>query len=377
MPKPPEFRVFMAGDKQAVIEIYDEIGPSWAGMIDSKSVAAALKTAGDVDEIEVRINSIGGSAYDGIAIHNILKQHPANVRVRVDGVAISAASLIAMAGDEIEMPANALMMIHEPWTIAMGDEDNLLKAAEMLGKVNEAGIATYAARTGMKGEEIRQLLKDETWMTGEEAVSRGFATKLAGPVEVKSTAAVARQSFPFRKSENHFQSLVALSPRPSQKEEPTMADTNEAPATKEQSATPQAPAETAVPEPKQLTQADVDAAAKTAAKAAIAAENKRQSDIRAACKQASLPDLADGFCNDPEMSVEDVRQKLFDALCKVNRHPDDDPSEGEVQESGPDAGFKKEYAQQRAAYQSQGVSEEDYIAMRRVDEGLDILQPAG
>jgi ATP-dependent protease ClpP protease subunit len=171
----PNFNIVMLAKGKARVEIYDVIGPSWAGMIDTKLVAQHLKDAGELSDIEVRINSPGGSAFDGLAIHNILKDHPAKVTVVIDGVAASAASLIAMAGDTIRIPKNAMMMIHEASGYVFGNKAELSKAIDMLDGVNRAGVATYVAKSKQSAEKVAQWMNDETWFTGQEAVDAGLA----------------------------------------------------------------------------------------------------------------------------------------------------------------------------------------------------------
>ncbi len=146
-----------------------------------------LKNLGDVTEIDVRINSGGGSVFAAQAIYSQLKAHVANVNVYVDGLAASAASLIAMAGDSIKMPANAMMMIHNPMTIAVGCAKDFEKTMDTLGKVKDSILATYEAKTGLSHEELSQMMDDETWLTGAEAVEKGFADELLHSVEVTAS----------------------------------------------------------------------------------------------------------------------------------------------------------------------------------------------
>jgi ATP-dependent protease ClpP protease subunit len=130
--------------------IFGDIGASW----DDKSVEAATFVR-DLQNVEaktlnVRINSRGGSVYDGTAIHNALKRHPAAVNVSVEGVALSIASLIAMAGDTINMPENSLMMIHAPWAvIAIGNSKDLRETANVLDKMGAAMATSYASKSGI------------------------------------------------------------------------------------------------------------------------------------------------------------------------------------------------------------------------------------
>lgn len=138
--------------------------------------------------VTVRINSPGGDVSAGVSIYNMLNEHDGEVTVKVDGIAASIASLIAMAGDKIVMLPGSMMMVHLPWTIAAGNSDDMAQVVEMLQKTGESMIPIYAARTGLSEERIEELLKAETWMTAEDAVELGFADEAVG---AKSTLAQA------------------------------------------------------------------------------------------------------------------------------------------------------------------------------------------
>lgn len=136
----------------------------------------------DVNQINIYINSNGGSVYEGTAIYNQLKRHPAHKTVYVDGFACSVASVIAMAGDEVIMPKNTLMMIHNAWSYAVGNAAELRKAADDLDVINQAGQAAYLEKAGDKldAETLNKMMDAETWLTAEECVQYGLADKIAG-----------------------------------------------------------------------------------------------------------------------------------------------------------------------------------------------------
>ena len=164
----------------AEISIYDEIG-YWG--ITAKSFSKDLKALGNnLKQINLHIHSPGGDVFDGIAIYNLLKNHPANVTVYIDGLAASMASVIAMAGNEVIMPENAMMMIHKPWGIQGGDAEDMRKYADLLDKVENTLIPAYANKTGKTPEELAEMLSAETWLNGKECVEQGFADKLAEPL---------------------------------------------------------------------------------------------------------------------------------------------------------------------------------------------------
>lgn len=126
-------------------------------------------------DLTVWIDSYGGSVFAGASIYNALKGHEGKITVKVDGKAMSAASVIAMAGDEILMSPVAVMMIHNPLTYASGDMHDLRKVADVLDEVKESIINAYVAKTGRPRNKISQMMDDETWMSANVAVKEGFA----------------------------------------------------------------------------------------------------------------------------------------------------------------------------------------------------------
>ena len=186
------------------VEILDVIGPSDYGWIDEKVVLRQIEGLTADDEIHVRINSPGGSVFEGIGIGNVLKDSPANVIIRVDGIAASAASVIAMAGDRIEMPANTMLMIHNPQTIAMGESKDLRKTADVLDTIQDVLAETYAERGNKNKKHFINLMNEETWLTADQAVELGLADVVIRgnktPPKAMTNAAIA-----FAK--NHFSKL--------------------------------------------------------------------------------------------------------------------------------------------------------------------------
>lgn len=135
----------------------------------------------EVSQINIYINSQGGSVIEGTAIYNQLKRHPAHKTVYVDGFACSIASVIAMAGDEVVMPRNTMMMLHNMWMVVQGNAAELRKAADDLDKMNEAGREAYLQKAGDKltPEMIAQMEDDETWLTAQECMEYGLADRFA------------------------------------------------------------------------------------------------------------------------------------------------------------------------------------------------------
>lgn len=172
------------------LHIYDMIGPSWAGMVDSKAVIQALAEFGDAREINVRINSPGGSVFEGVAIHNALKRHPAKIIVDIDALCASAAADVAMAGDEIRIAKNAMMMIHRAWAVASGNAEELINVVGLLEKIDQTTVDQFVERTGLDAKEIREMIDAETWMDANEALEKGFVDEITG--ESKVNASVPR-----------------------------------------------------------------------------------------------------------------------------------------------------------------------------------------
>lgn len=166
--------------KTSEITIYGVIGTSWWNeSFSAKDIDDAIKAAGDNDII-INLNSPGGDVFDGIAIFNRLKRHPGKVTIHVDGWACSAASVIAMAADELIMGLGSMMMIHEASNIVWGTKTDMRKEADVLEELEEGIIDIYMTRANVSREEIRKKLDSETWFSAKSAVEIGFADKLEG-----------------------------------------------------------------------------------------------------------------------------------------------------------------------------------------------------
>lgn len=168
----------MSADGEGEIFIYGDITRYRWDEEDTtaNSFKEDLNALGDVSIINLYINSPGGSVFEGVAIHNMLKRHKAKVNVYIDALAASIASVIAMAGDTIFMPKNAMMMIHNPWTFAMGNAKELRKVADDLDRISVSAIETYLQKAGDKLDEdtLKQMLDDETWLSADEAFEYGL-----------------------------------------------------------------------------------------------------------------------------------------------------------------------------------------------------------
>jgi ATP-dependent Clp protease protease subunit len=163
-------------DKTGELTLYGEIANEtwWEDEVTPKEFKADLDNLGDIDELNIYINSPGGDVFAGQAIHSMLKRHHAHKNVYIDGLAASIASVIAMAGDTIFMPKNAMMMIHNPWTFGIGNAEEFRKLAEDLDKIRESLIAAYEGRSALTRDEIIEIMDSETWLTADECHEYGF-----------------------------------------------------------------------------------------------------------------------------------------------------------------------------------------------------------
>jgi ATP-dependent protease ClpP protease subunit len=162
-----------------VITMFDTIGEDYwsGGGVTAKKVAAQLRAIGD-RPVQVQINSPGGDMFEGIAIYNILREHPQQVTVKVMGMAASAASIIAMAGDDIQIGSASFLMIHNCWVLAVGNRHDMAETSAWLAPFDQAMADVYAARTGMDAAATAKLMDAETYLSGSQAVDQGFADSL-------------------------------------------------------------------------------------------------------------------------------------------------------------------------------------------------------
>ena len=188
-----QMRIRALANDEAELLIYGPIGENWwSESVTAKSVVEQLGKI-TASTIKVRINSEGGSVQDGLAIYNALKRHGARIVVTVDGLAASIASLIAMAGDEIIMPANTLMMVHAPWAYTGGNSSELREAADVLDTYAASMSTSYASKTGKAEADILVLLGDgkDHWYTAAQAVDFGFADSMLEQAAEEATDAAA------------------------------------------------------------------------------------------------------------------------------------------------------------------------------------------
>lgn len=186
------------GDDPNTISIYGVIGEDfWTGEgFTAKRMAAALRSIGK-NAVTVNVNSPGGDMFEGLAIYNLLREHPAEVTVKVMGIAASAASVIAMAGDNVLMGTGSMLMIHNAWGLVIGNRHDFADAADVFKTFDSSMASIYAARTDIKVEDVLTMLdgptrsSDGTYMTAAEAIEKGFADDTFEPEDSDAQASAS------------------------------------------------------------------------------------------------------------------------------------------------------------------------------------------
>lgn len=299
------FEIKMIAPKIGEARIYDYIGKDYWGdgsAVEAKKFIDSIQALGEIDELVLRINSPGGSVFEGTAIYNYLKNQKAKVTVYIDGLAASMATVIAMAGNEINIPENALFMIHNPFGVAYGEAKDMLKMADLLEKMKENAISAYL-KSGESSEAISQMMDSETWMTGKEAVKKGFATNLLDAVEAKACI-----GFDFSRYKNAPESVKMSLPAPvlvNKKEETHPMNVSEF---KEKH-----------PELYKQIKDEQMESQKAEINAALAADRKAQADRIADIRNLAIPGyeaLTQSAIDDPAMTAEKYSMALLAAQKK-------------------------------------------------------------
>jgi ATP-dependent protease ClpP protease subunit len=173
-----------AEDKDNVINVFDVIGADYFGEgFTAKKMAGILRNIGAENDVVVNLNSPGGDFFEGATIYNLLIEHKGHVTVNVSGLAASAASVIAMAGDTINISQVGFMMIHNAWGMVVGNRHDMTAAADVFGVFDASMRDLYAARTGLEPKVVEKLMDGETWLNAADAVEKGFATDI---IQVKT-----------------------------------------------------------------------------------------------------------------------------------------------------------------------------------------------
>lgn len=191
----PSLQAKAGEEEDRSISVYDVIGMDyWTGEgVTAKRIAGALRALG-AGPVTVNVNSPGGDLFEGLAIYNLLREHKGEVNVKVLGVAASAASIIAMAGDTVQIARAGFLMIHNTWIMAVGNRNDLREYADTLEPFDRAMADIYAARTGAEAKAMAKLMDRETWIGGGDAVEQGFADELLASDQVDSKGGKAQAS---------------------------------------------------------------------------------------------------------------------------------------------------------------------------------------
>lgn len=291
-------------------------------------VVEALATLGRNTDVTVRLNSGGGFASDGIAIFNAFDSHKGHVTMIVESIAASAASVIAMAGDEVIMRSGAMMMVHDPAAFTMGNSEDHAKSLEMLETMAVSMADIYAEKTGRSAADIREEMKAETWMTAKDAIAKGYADKSDKARSSEPTA------FDYRMYSRAPEKMVALSKSRGWKHPGATAEFSVAQTPSTNGDDPMTEAEKAAADKAAALkiEADAKAAADKAAAdakttsdavaAAVKAEQDRAASIHSLCQIAGKPDKAVAFITENK-SVNEViatlqAERVADAGAEVN-----------------------------------------------------------
>lgn len=325
-PEPKTWYRIRAARRSAEIRIYEEIG-AWG--ITAQQFANDLDALGELAALTVRINSPGGDVFEAFAIHNALQRHPARITVYIDGLCASAATLIALAGDETRMVENGHFMIHEPWTYAGGDAEDLQRSAELLDSIAQQIVDLYAKKTGLDSDAIRSLMKAETWLTAAEALESGFIDVIDEPLRV---AAKVHDLSRF-----HHAPGATMSKNPTATPSPAAPDPT--PVTPNPPAAPDPTPETL--EPTAIAQACLDANEPTLIPILLAgpmnaatlhARLANATEVRGLCAIAKRPEAAAHYIA-AGLTPDQVKLRLWESIVAADRAvgeidttPPDDPA---------------------------------------------------
>ncbi len=320
------FAVKASGDNKHVVEIYDEVG-GWG--VNAKDFIAELQAIdAEGSEVEFRLNSPGGDVFEGVAICSAIARMKAKTVAVVDGLAASIASLIAVSCDELKMPANAMLMIHAPWTMAMGSASELRETAAVLDKIEAQLVAAYDAKAmrtlGERegAESFGVMVRAETWLTADEALALGLSNETLGAVKI---AACIRADLAENFEDKSAIADFVISDAVEEVEIEIEAEEEEA----------ETEAETA--------EEEIETEAEEAEEDEEVSD-EIQAAIRGVCALAHMPDKADGFIA-ARATLDQVRAALFDAMADAD---DEVSTNSTVSASNEDEPVEKSHAQAMA-----------------------------
>lgn len=179
--------------------------------VSPSGVSDVLDSDGPNDDVEVDIASNGGDVFAASEIYTMLKNYQGNVTVNVQGLAASAASVIAMAGDKVSISPTAQIMIHKAWSGIQGNADDLSHESNVLDSIDQSIVAAYVAKTGMDADDVLQLMANETWMTAQDAVDKGFADEIMFVDDKQPQFTNSVSEIPSKAAINKFMNLISKS----------------------------------------------------------------------------------------------------------------------------------------------------------------------
>jgi ATP-dependent protease ClpP protease subunit len=297
-------RSLLSGDALMIYGVIDPFCEAGQGVRAIDVVDTLLKFQGP--KIKARINSPGGSVVEALAIYNALKNDPRPCEVQIDAMAASAASVVAMAGDEIMMAESATIMIHDPWAFAMGGSSDLRAQADEIDRQKDLIVGIYASRTGCDPDEICAMMASETYLCAEDAMTKGFCTGIVGALAVAACDKLDKTNLARLLASKTFAPAPAVAshaaPAANLKENPMTIQNMD-----------QAGVQNAAPDANAL-QAVRDEA--------IIAERTRVSTIQNAVRSAKLPDTFAQSLIDSGAGVDKARESIIDAWAKANEGPE-------------------------------------------------------
>lgn len=313
-----------ADGTEAELFIYDVIGASlWEDTISAKQFIDELQALPEnVKALRVRINSPGGDPFDATAIANALRNWASKdgrtVETIVDGLAASAASIVAMAGSKVVMADNALMMVHDPWTLAIGNAAEMRKMADTLDSIRDSIVATYRWHADLSDDEIKELMADETWMDADDAITYGFATEKTEGLKAAALLdpkALAKLTIP----EKFKARVEAFTKKPEPEQRPVAAPAVDVLSLCEDAGVIDI-AKELIAAGATLDQVHARIASEKQAREAKAAY---ETGVRAKFKVAGISEAADAFLNrDVETLVQIIAAKLDKVEIDANLDPD-------------------------------------------------------
>lgn len=361
------------------------VGDDWDGFTDQQ-VQDVLEGIPANDSLTVYLNSPGGAVFQGIPIHNALARHKGHVRIVIDGLAASMGSDIAMAGDTVAMYPSSMMMIHNPWSISIGDSQVMRKDADMLDKVREALLGAYQGKSGQDRDTLIAMMDEETWLTAAEAVEWGFADEIIETDKDDAQASIADLDLSILPNiPNNIAQMVAqhriaghprsARPAPAAESSKQLTEAVMADPVKTQ-AEPTAAETTTTAENHQMDESKIrDEATKAGAKA----ERKRVAEIQRAVRAAKLDSAFADELVEAGVSVEDARAKIIDKWADQDNTPEID-NHAHV-ELVADAADKQRGAMVQAIMSRAKVAKMDssneFRGMRTLDMARDSLDRAG